>query len=238
MLSFKEFILLETPLPDDWNKSNLKTTEDAISYIIKEKKLDQLGEGSSRKTFNLKPSDFKNSGIKFNRDSALKIAYNQKGIAQNIAEINLIKKAKKSDLIIPYVDYDDSDKPIWIQYEVADLIKDEKEPIFNGRSFNDLLHTSSLYDLIVYAQFKQDGSFKNMKEISLNRIRKYNDYDDSLMQDFYDIVDELVKVSDVTKLVLSDLDNIENWGIYKGRPVIIDFGLDEESVKHYEEEEE
>ena len=71
-----------------------------------------LGTGSSRIAVDI-PYE--------GRDTAFKVAINNKGIAQNIEEIALLNDYYIRDLeiTIPVIDYDTSDKPKWIHMEKA-----------------------------------------------------------------------------------------------------------------------
>ena len=100
MVTFKDF-LNEAPLPDTWDKDKfkqrpaIKTFRDIIEYASE--KAAEVGRGSSRVAFKI---DYKN------QDTVLKIAKNEKGLAQNKQEIGYLSDdfIKNLNITIPMID--------------------------------------------------------------------------------------------------------------------------------------
>ena len=131
-------VLLEAPLPDDWDKSiyseNIPFSE-RIQYAKKRAKV--VGIGSSRVAFEI-PYE--------GRKTVLKIALTSAGVEQNREEAKVLSDdtVKQSKLFIPLIDFDkeNGDKPTWIHVEYgegANLDKDSpKFQQYFGISFRGL----------------------------------------------------------------------------------------------------
>lgn len=158
MLTFKQF-LLETPLPDDWDK-NIFTKkipfEKQIEYALE--RATKIGAGSSRVAFEV---EYKG------RPTILKIAKNEKGLAQNKDEIDILKKSKTEffDIMIPMIDYDkENDEPRWIHVEKAEHIKESK--------LCDILNVPNLITL--YKASTKNWSDKD-REMNIKFIKLFNE---------------------------------------------------------------
>jgi predicted Ser/Thr protein kinase len=213
MISFIEF-LNESPLPDDWDKKvfdiNKTSYKQKIKYAVS--RALKIGKGSSRTAFTI---DYQN------RPTALKIAHNDKGIAQNVVEIKIAKENKKNVLIIPIIDYDKENKlPVWIHFEKAEKASELK--------LKKLLKTS-LEDLIYYSKYIIEN--KNAEQyLKNNNIIFKSDEDKQTFINFsFNLIDLIKKYN----LIYVDLNDIKNWGIFNNTPVIIDFGYDEYVEANY-----
>lgn len=99
--TFKQF-LLETPLPDDWNKSTFKkgvSFKKQIDYALE--RATKISSGSSRVAFEI---EYKG------RPTILKIAKNAKGLAQNEDDANLLNEPYIPEIVIPMIDYDEENE--------------------------------------------------------------------------------------------------------------------------------
>lgn len=200
-MKFSEF-LNESPLPDSWDKEKYKGRLDfkeMVRYASERAAI--LGKGSARIAFEI---DFKS------KNSALKIALNPAGIAQNIQEVKYLSDThlQKLDIVIPIIDYDKENyKPRWIQVEIAKKITEDFFQEKYGHTLKE----------IVYYIYK-DLNGKNPDVISI-------DQDDKLIKGLYDLI------GNYKDLLYGDLARVDNWGLYDGRPVIIDIGFDAVSQK-------
>lgn len=198
MKSFKTFISEMAPPPDDWNTDIFKQSFEAQLEYAREK-ANQIGRGSSRVVFE----------VMYNgRMTALKIAKNEKGLAQNKEEAFIMSTAN-SDVVIPIIDYDtENNPPTWIHMEKAENITEADFERITGFNFTDFC------DLIL----------NNTSGMSLPP------------NDKYDVIVESDLFNDVLSLVFdfqlfpSDLELIYNWGLYNGRIVLIDVGATDDVV--------
>ena len=158
----------------------------------------------------------------------LKIAKNNKGLAQNEAELEVLADGYlgKMDIVIPLVDYDkENPTPIWIQTELAKKVTKDK--------LAKMLHANGPWPLttFLYAIDNILGKRKNNSFIpDLATIKKEMKAAGSTDQDldiFFDYVDQVADLVNSSNLLPGDFQNPANWGEYQGRPVIIDLGYNQ-----------
>ena len=209
------------PLPDDWDKNvysagNKGGFKARIEYA--KQKAQRIGGGSSRVAFII---DYQG------RKTVLKIAKNNKGLAQNEQEVNMLHTAEmlgaSGTVTVPMIDYDEEgNQPSWLHVEYARKLKSEKE-------FADLTGFN-MYDLIAYsASVSHNRSFPSAhnKEFSPSWVEDIWEDEDSFAYEFVSFVGN-------TELHLPDLTRPANWGVYKNNPVIIDLGLSDDVYQtHY-----
>lgn len=207
-------IIKETPLPQDWDKTQLDSSQSfksRIDYAVSKSK--KIGSGSSRVVFSIPYQG---------RVTALKIAKNSKGMAQNTAEVDLLSDnyIKMLGIVIPLIDFDeDNSSPIWLQTERA-------EPVTSVSQLNQLLSAISVKYLVGYAEYLSGNrlhpdAITQDEYISLHRDSNFSDEEIEHSLVYADAFTEL-KNYDVN---LADLTRYQNWGIWQGKPVIIDLGL-------------
>lgn len=202
-MKFSEF-LNEAPLPDSWDKEKYKGRLDfkeMVRYASERAAI--LGKGSSRIAFEI---DFKND------NSALKIALNPAGIAQNIQEVKYLSddNIRKLGITIPLIDCDKENiKPRWVQVELAHKITEDY--------FKDK-YNYTLKEIVYYIY--KDLNNKDPEPLQIDR-------DDKLIKGLYKLIGEYEHI------LYGDLAKVSNWGLYEGRPVIIDIGFDAVSQKMY-----
>ena len=200
-MKFSEF-LNEAPLPDSWDKEKYKGRLDFKEMVrYASERAAILGKGSSRIAFEI---DFKNT------KSALKIALNPAGISQNIQEVKYLSDShlQKLGIVIPLIDYDKENyKPRWVQVAIAGRIN---EDFFKEK------YGYTLKEIVYYIHKDLNG--KNPDSLQI-------DQGDQLIKSLYDLI------GNYKDLLYGDLARIDNWGLYKGRPVIIDIGFDAISQK-------
>ena len=218
-----EFIIESTvdemALPADWDPAALghdKTFKSRLEYALQ--RAPRLGGGSSRVAFVIPDNG---------RETVLKIAKNNKGTAQNEAEVDILTDGYtgRLDIVIPIVDYDKANNiPTWIQTELAKKVSQTK--------LSKLLHSEKLnYGIshFVYAVHNVLGNRKAYMP-DLNKIKQdliTSGHSEQDIEIFMGYVDEVATLVNSSSLLVDDLGVASNWGEYQGRPVIIDLGFTE-----------
>ncbi len=209
-MKFSEF-LNESPLPDQWDKNKYKGRLDFRSMInYAQEKSKELGAGSSRVAFLIKHDG---------KDSALKIAKNPKGVAQNEQEVKYLSDSslKKLNILIPLIDYDkENHRPRWVHTEFAEKI---------GSNYFEKETGLSLKDFVLYVYREVHVNPKNADKQS--ELKKEIKEDSKLLKSLR------VLFTEHKDLEYGDLGRIENWGLYNGNAVILDIGLDSTSIQTY-----
>lgn len=196
----------EAPIPDDWDKSmfiNPRSIKRMIDYA--KEKAERIGQGSSRVAFLV---DYQG------RKTILKVAKKRtKGIAQNKGEINILTDSyvENLNITIPVIDYDEEngDNPTWIHMEYADKITEKQLEMFFEYPIDEI------------CQYL-DGITGKRAEIDLPEHVLENEY----FMRFQDLILNL----DLTAV---EYEQITNWGLYRGHPVIIDLGFTREVERLY-----
>lgn len=221
----------EAPLPPDWDpeKLNLRQTfKDRLKYALDRAK--RLGGGSSRVAMTI---DYEG------RPTALKVAKNLKGLAQNEAEIEILRDgyAGRLPVVIPLIDYDKANKrPVWMQTEIAKKV--------SGPTLAKMLHAPALWFLTDVVKIKlgradmyrQNTTVESMKKNYLDPRMWTSQKKTPTEQDweiFMTYVDEVAELVSSTTLDIGDLNTPSNWGIFNNRPVIIDLGFTDETKGLY-----
>lgn len=168
--------------------SELDTFKDRID--LAEKELDHISSGSSRIVYG------------FGDDQILKLAKNEKGLAQNKAEANPKIKSKF----------------------VNETIKADKDGIWKISPRRDKI-TEKEFEKMTGINFKDFGE---ALEYGLRSISK--DSDPKKPKDYYDIAKteifkEIVRVAKAGKLLPGDLTRVSTFGKTKDHPIILDAGL-------------
>lgn len=220
----------EVPLPPDWDpeKLNLRQTyKNRLNYALERAK--RLGTGSSRVAMTIEYEG---------RPTVLKVAKNAKGLAQNEAEIEILKDGYvgKLPIVIPLIDYDkENRRPVWIQTELAQKIR---EP-----ALRKLLHTPRLWFLTDYVALLLGKSKKHKPGTKAESMKSsyFKDYmwdgghkpTEKDWEIFAEYGNEIADLVGSSTIEIGDLSSANNWGIYNNRPVIIDLGFTEETSKLY-----
>ena len=181
-------------------KTILKNIENLETYQAKKEyaanNLERLSSGSSRITF-VSPDK-----------TVIKMAQNDKGIAQNKAECNPKLKSKFIN------------KPIskasnysWIEVPFLNKINVKDFEEMTGIDFDDF----------------DDALSYGLKSVSSNSGKKPKHFDDVKESEIYK---EIVRISKEVDMLPVDLGRISSWGEKDGKPVLIDAGL---TSKVYEE---
>jgi hypothetical protein len=170
------------------NLSKLETYTARKKYA--ERNLEHLSSGSSRIVY-LTPDK-----------TIVKLAKNDKGIAQNKAECNPKMKSKFLNQVIKH-----ADNYAWIETQYLDKITEKEFEKLVGIPFND---------------FGQAIRF-GLKNVSKNsELTKPENFDKVANTEIYK---EMKRIGEQFKLMPGDLARISSWGIKDGRPILIDAGL-------------
>lgn len=201
--------LFETPLPASWDKEVFG--QDAVfsrMLAYAKERAQQIGRGSSRVAFIIKYKG---------QDTVLKIALNNAGLHQNAEEAKISDDyvISQMGLLIPTIDYEQrTNLPTWIHQRYAKKIKKS--------DFKRFLAGFDLADVIDFIEEKHGrrSGWRSAYVRLADQSAKQKLYNTKLFQ----ALDEYAGSSGNT---LDDLDRTANWGLYRGRPVVIDFGFTE-----------
>lgn len=181
------------------NISNLETYTARKNYA--EKNLKHLSSGSSRIVY-LTPEK-----------TIVKLAKNDKGIAQNKAEANPKMRSKFINEILGH-----AENYSWIETHYLDKISTKDFEKMTGLKFDDF------GDSVRYALKNVSGNSDLEKPSGFEKVEKS------------DIYKEVKKVGQEFKLMPGDLARISSWGTKDGRPILIDAGLTAEVFADYYED--
>lgn len=184
-------------------KTILKNIEDLETYQARikyaEKNLKHLSSGSSRLVY--QTSD----------KTIIKLAKNDKGIAQNKAEAN---PKMKSDFLNEIIS--SSKDGSWIETHFLDKITEKEFEKLTKISFEDF------EDALTHGVKKSSNSDpKNFDKISKTPIYK-----------------EMKRLCDKFHLLPGDIVRISSWGVKNNKPVLIDAGLTEEIFEKFYDDKE
>lgn len=221
----------EAPLPDGGERFSPEQAafdEDIfkkqISYAKRmkyvEERAKKIGKGSSRSAFE----------IMYNgRKTVLKVAHNKKGAAQNEVEVGILEDnyAQQIGIVVPIIDYDEkNDPPAWIHVEYAEKTTEPK--------LCKIMKCGKLDYLI--SAVKDNAGMKTFWKYDnvINEIRQKFRYDDDDIEIFEEYVGAITDLVTSFDLLPADFGRAANWGIFDGKPVIIDAGFNSEiMLTHY-----
>jgi len=231
----------EAPLPPDWDDTvyyKKNSFKKRLDYALE--RAAKIGSGSSRVAFVIEYEG---------RPTVIKVAKNAKGLAQNEAEYTILNDwyVRDMGIVIPYIDHgeDDQGNITWIQTELAEKPKSEKQlcKLIGCISLRDIyryvLYGHTTYDAYVDSDGVIDvgsasrdlplpeGSVKKkvtIKDIVIQELKNANISEDKI-ENFIEYADRIHELKDGWKVELADFNTKSNWGIYQGKPVIIDIGF-------------
>lgn len=155
---------------------------------------DKLGVGSSRTIYQISES------------LILKIAHNDKGISQNLAEMSMQGFCLNNVLVA-------DSKGRWVIVRFTETMKEEDFKDYVGFGFKPFM--SCLHD-----------AFNNE-----DHDNKPNNYDEIIKHPIYQCLSKLTLKH---QLQLGDVGKCSSWGLLEGRPVLRDFGLTKDIYReHY-----
>ena len=183
----------------------LKNLEDLESFNSRkeyaEKNLEHLSSGSSRVVY-LTP-----------KKTIIKLAKNEKGLAQNKAESNPKMKSKYLNEILGH-----AKNYAWMETSYLEKITAKEFEEITGLKFDDF------GDGIRYGLKKVSGNSGLEKPENFEKVEKS------------DIYKEMHRIGTEFKLMPGDLARISSWGVKDKHPVLIDAGLTADVFEKYYEE--
>lgn len=150
----------------------------------------RVGQGSARDVFEI---DYEK------KPTVMKIAKNEKGFRQNLAEVNIYKKfRKRPPFMVPMLSYDDNKDAdtSWIHLMKATKFDEGEFYRYFDLSFDEFRKVLS--DIIN----NQENENKNNKQVK-----------------------EFIKFCKKADLMQGEYRQKSNWMCYMGKPVIIDAGI-------------
>jgi len=213
-----EFIT-EAPLPPDWDASQYNpgsTFKQRLGYALDRAK--RIGSGSSRVATVIEYQG---------RPTVLKIAKNTRGLVQNSVEVDILDDGYASQLgiLIPLIDYDKQNRePTWVQTELAQKATEKQLAVLMGvDSLNELIQLANTISgkakMYKYQQLIDHMAKKGKSEQQIETATEY--------------ANRLVDLSSSFEVELGDLNRKANWGLYQGKPVVIDVGANENFFKQF-----
>jgi hypothetical protein len=185
-------------------KTILKNLEKLETYHARkryaEKNLKHLSSGSSRIVY-LTPEK-----------TILKLAKNDKGIAQNKAESNPKMKSKYLNKILGH-----AKNHAWIETSYLKKITEKQFEKMTGLDFDDF----------------GEGIRYGLRDVSSNKEMKEPENFDEVSES--EIYKEMKDIGKRFKLMPGDLARISSWGTKDDRPVLIDAGLTKEVFEEFYE---
>jgi hypothetical protein len=184
----------ELPKNSSELKTILKNIEELENYNSRkeysEKNLKHLSSGSSRIVYS-SPDD-----------TVIKLAKNDKGIAQNKAECNSDMKSKFLNEVVSHAkDYS------WMETHYLDKITTKKFEEMTDLNFDDF------GECIRYGLRDVSGNTDKEKPKNFDKVKES------------EIYKEMKRIGERFKLMPGDLARISSWGTKDGRPILIDAGL-------------
>jgi hypothetical protein len=175
-----------------------------------------VGIGSSRVAFLV---DYEG------RQTVIKVAQKPNGLSQNKVEANILfhrPDIMGTGIVIPGIDCDTKNPPVWIHMEYA-------TPIPNEAAFKKLSGGASPFDLVNYtaAELPHLPLDFNKEHISSFWVKEaYKNVDPTVI-----FVKRFLRFAELYKDIIDDFVTLRNWGVYKRNPVIIDMGLNSDNAK-------
>jgi hypothetical protein len=215
-----EQIVDEMPLPADWDASQMRqqstTFKSRLAYALERAK--KLGTGSSRVATVIEYQG---------RPTVLKIAKNAKGLAQNSVEADILSDGYGSQLgiLIPIIDYDEQNRePSWIHTEMAQKATDKQ--------LSTIMKCGDL-SMLVHAANSIAGKKSFYSYDSVVKYLREHGSSDSDIETFTDYANVLADLANSFDVELADMARAANWGLYHGKPVIVDVGFNSNVMNQY-----
>jgi hypothetical protein len=208
-MRMKDF-LSEAPLPDDWDHGQMvarpgTTIKSRLDYALE--RAQRIGQGSSRVALVI---EFQG------RPTVLKVAKNRKGMAQNLEEVDILSDGyfSKLGILIPLIDYDQSGSVSWLQTEMAAPFKSR-----------EALAAALGCDIMKLLEYS--------RRIGMGFSDEFYDVAPERRADVQELATSLDDLANNSTLDLEDCMQPSNWGMYQGRPVIIDAGFAGSAIPMY-----
>ena len=185
-----------TPLPEILKElSSLETFKDRVDYA--EKHLKHLSSGSSRVIYTTPD------------DQVLKLAKNERGIAQNKAEGN----------------------PKMVSKYINKTLKQDKDGIWKISPFLDKITEKEFEELVgvPFKDFSEAISY-GLQDVSGNSHEKPKGFEKVEKTEIYK---ELISIGKKWDLMPGDIGRVSSWGVVDGHPILLDAGLTSAIYKKY-----
>jgi hypothetical protein len=199
---------IEEDYPTTWDENDFKslnTFKDRVRYC--EDNLIRISSGSGRIVY------------KIDETKVLKLAKNNKGIAQNNVEIDFSNDHMWNGLIPEVYDYDEDGK--WIETELARKLTQKKFKELTGLYFNNFCDGLRYYE--------QD--LKPSKMFKISEPKNYQELWDN------EFVGEIFSIVGNYQLPVDDLCRLSTYGLVQengeDKIVMIDYGLTQEVYDSY-----
>ena len=220
-----EEIIDEMPLPADWDANQYRpgtSFKKRLEYALA--RASKLGTGSSRVAMTIEYQG---------RPTVLKIAKNKKGLAQNAVEAEILSDgyANQLGILIPIIDYDDqnpvTNEPTWVHTELAQKATEKQLcAIMKCRNLQELVD-------LAHGFTGKKNWYSYSGQVERMRMRGASEEDIETATGYANTLADLNNSFDVE---LGDFSRKANWGMYNGKPVIIDVGFNSNVLqKHYSE---
>ena len=254
--------LQEMALPKDMPTTALQPKSGNYSKAKPEKALGEygtkVGKGSSRVAYrvHVEKEQFHNDTSELPQtpsgkiDTVIKLALNGKGISQNKQEIDTFHDFGEYEFLLPIIDSSEQHKKRiiidqggsredhneesvsnWIQMPFVEQIKGPKQfdKIFE-RYFGNLVDALKSIGENIYV----DNSFQVFNEhpYIIDWLGKLEE-SEYINEDQWSRLQGLIELG-YHGLGLGDLTRTANWGVYKGRPVLLDYGFDNITIGLYQ----
>jgi hypothetical protein len=211
--SLDEEILDEMPLPADWDPAQMgrgTSFKSRLAYALERAK--KIGTGSSRVAMTIEYEG---------RQTVLKVAKNQKGLAQNSVEADILSDGYATQLdaieLIPIIDYDTENRePHWIHTELAQKASEKQ--------LCDIMGVRSLSDLVAFGKAIGGKSRGTTAQMWIEFMKRQG-YSDEQIETATAYANDLAELAVSFDIEIGDFNTAHNWGMYKGRPTIIDVGF-------------
>ena len=201
-------VKIEMAYPISWNLENFKSLPSFKARVDYCKEhLEPISSGSSRYVF------------KVDDDKVLKVAKNKKGIAQNMAEIDM-KDSYVDELLAPIYDCDEEDY-LWLEMALAKKC--------SKKEFESITHIP--FDLFC-AGLRSNYAYGRTFFYSKEELDRFNNliHNDDEASDFWNNINSYIMDYDNP---YNDLTALRNWGIVDGNVVIIDYGFTKDVANQY-----
>lgn len=213
-------IITEAPLPGDWDpaqfQNNTTSYKSRLAYALERAK--KVGTGSSRVAMTIEYEG---------RPTVLKVAKNQKGLAQNQVEADILSDGYASQLgiMIPIIDYDEQNtQPTWIHTELAQKATEKQ--------LCQLMGCDSLWTLVQYSLALVGKNRLYSMQTLENNMREKGITDEQI-ETCQEYANSLGDLSASFNVELADFSRAANWGLFNGRPVVIDVGFNTDVMTQY-----
>ena len=216
----EEQVLDEMPLPADWDPAAMgqgTSFKARLAYALERAK--KLGTGSSRVAMTIEYEG---------RQTVLKVAKNAKGLAQNSVEADILSDgyANQLGILIPIIDYDEQHRePHWIHTEVAQKATDKQLcAIMKCENLSQLVNMA----WAITGKKRYVGTYQTY--IDNFQKKGYSEDDIETVSHYANLLADLHMQFDVE---LGDFTRKANWGLYHGKPVIVDVGFNSNVMNQY-----